>query len=180
MAKDKETGLTDKQKQFCHEYIIDLNATQAAIRAGYAENSANEQGSQILVNLSIQKYISELKALRSERCQITQDEVLNELRKIALSDIRNYYNELGQILSPHELSDKAAASIQGIDVDEIKEYDRDQGQMKVIGVSKKIRLHDKIKALDLLGRHLGVFEKDNSQRRDILTVVTGISPPEGE
>lgn len=75
--------LTPKQKQFCEEYIVDLNATQAAIRAGYSKRTANEQGSQNLAKLSIQETIQELMAQRSKRTEITADYVLTNLKEVA-------------------------------------------------------------------------------------------------
>ena len=75
-------ALTDKQKQFCEEYLIDLNATQAAIRSGYSKNSAKEIGCQHLTKLNIQEYIQELKNKRSERVQITQDDIARDLIEI--------------------------------------------------------------------------------------------------
>ncbi len=164
MAKDKETGLTDKQKQFCHEYLIDLNATQAAIRAGYSEDTAKQIGSENLTKLDVHQYVSDLKAIRSERTEITQDKVLKEFAKIAFADIRDFYNSEGNLRQPHELDDNAAACLSAVDIDEIKEFDQDKGQMNVIGVTKKIKLHSKISALDSLGKHLGLFEKDNKQK----------------
>lgn len=71
--------LTDKQEQFCQEYLIDLNATQAAIRAGYSEKTANEQGAQNLAKLSIQARIKELQDARQQRVQIDQDYVLKTI-----------------------------------------------------------------------------------------------------
>lgn len=165
MAKDKETGLTDKQKQFCHEYLIDLNATQSCIRAGYSEDTASEMGYENLGKPQIQNYIAELKAIRAKRCEITQDNVLKEYAKIAFSDIRHFYDAEGNLRKPHQLDDNAAAGLSSVDVDEIKEYDREKGQNNVIGVTKKIKLYNKISALDSLGKHLGLFEKDNNQRK---------------
>lgn len=75
-------ALTDKQETFCREYLIDLNATQAAIRAGYSENTAQEQGSQNLSKLIIQKRIAELKAERNGRLQIDADYVLQQAVKL--------------------------------------------------------------------------------------------------
>lgn len=71
--------LTDKQEQFCQEYLIDLNATQAAIRAGYSEKTANEQGARLLANVSIQTRLKELQSARQERTEITQDYVLKTI-----------------------------------------------------------------------------------------------------
>lgn len=84
-----ETKLTDKQKKFCEEYIVDLNATQAAIRAGYSEKTANRIGTENLSKLVIQQYLSLLKGKREERTQITADRVLKDIdlaRRIALGE----------------------------------------------------------------------------------------------
>lgn len=76
-------ALTDKQKRFCEEYVVDLNATQAAIRSGYSENTANRIASENLSKLDIQEYISELQETTSKRLNITKDEVLNLTWNIA-------------------------------------------------------------------------------------------------
>lgn len=82
--------LTAKQQRFCDEYLIDLNATQAAIRAGYSKKTANEQGARLLVNVSIQKKIFELQKEREKRTEITQDSVLHELALIAFAKASDY------------------------------------------------------------------------------------------
>lgn len=106
--------LTEKQKRFIDEYLIDLNATAAAIRAGYSEKTANEIGSQNLVKLSIQKAIAERLKERQQRTEITQDYVLRNLKKIA-------EKSMGYSDAPHQ---QAAT-----------------------------------KALELLGKHLGMFRE---------------------
>lgn len=79
-------ALTDKQARFVEEYLVDLNATQAAIRAGYSEGTAQEQGSRLLCNVMVAKAVSEAKAARSERTQITQDDVLRFWRSVGTAD----------------------------------------------------------------------------------------------
>lgn len=74
--------INDKQKIFCEEYIIDFNATQAAIRAGYSNKTANEQAARLLANVSIQKYVKNLIDNRNKRTQITQDEVIADIIKV--------------------------------------------------------------------------------------------------
>lgn len=162
--EEGKVKLTAKQELFCNEYLIDLNATQAAIRAGYSVDTASEMGYENLNKPHLQTLISELKVIRLKRCEITQDNVLRELAKISFADIRNFYDHDGNIRRPHELDDNSAAALASIDVDEIKEYNRDTGIRDVVGITKKIKLHSKTTALDLLGRHLGIFEKDNKQR----------------
>jgi len=79
--------LEGKQDKFCEEYLIDLNATQAAIRAGYSEKTARQIGSQNLSKLDIQQAIAELKAVRSKRTKVTADEVVNTLADIMRGNI---------------------------------------------------------------------------------------------
>lgn len=79
---------TAKQRAFVREYLIDLNATQAAIRAGYSASTANEQGSRLLANVSVKGVIEAAMDLRAERTDITADRVLRELAKIGFADIR--------------------------------------------------------------------------------------------
>lgn len=71
--------LTEKQKRFVEEYLIDLNATQAAIRAGYSENSAMEQGYQLLQKTSVQHAIQQAQSKRAKRTEISQDDVIKGL-----------------------------------------------------------------------------------------------------
>lgn len=95
----KKAKLTEKQQRFVDEYLIDLNATQAAIRAGYSVKTANEQGSQNLAKLSIQQAIAEQMAERSKRTGINQDRVVLELAKIALVKMTDIVDSQGRIKS---------------------------------------------------------------------------------
>ena len=81
------TKLIKRHRLFVEEYLIDLNATQAAIRAGYSKKTANEQGARLLANVSIQKYIEEQQKKRQERNKITQDMIIDELRKLGFAEI---------------------------------------------------------------------------------------------
>ena len=76
-------SLTPKQARFVEEYLIDLNATQGAIRAGYSKKTANEQGAQLLAKLSIRQAVAEAQAIRSKRTEITQEEGIPSLKKEA-------------------------------------------------------------------------------------------------
>ena len=89
--------LSEKQQRFVDEYLIDLNATQAAIRAGYSVKTANEQGSQLLAKLSIQQVISEKMAERSKRTGVNQDRIVLELAKIAFVKMIDVVNSDGKI-----------------------------------------------------------------------------------
>lgn len=108
--------MTDKQKRFCEEYLIDLNATKAAIRAGYAEKAAYSQGQRLLKNVEVAELITKLKANQSERTGITADRVLTELSKLGFADMA-----------------------------EVESF----------------RAADKLRALELIGKHIGMFKSDS-------------------
>jgi phage terminase small subunit len=161
--------LTDKQARFCEEYLIDLNATQAAIRAGYSENSAMEQGYQLLQNTSVKEHLKKRQQKLQEKTGITQERVLNELAAIAFSDVRKFYNEDGTLKQITELDDETASALSGMDIDEIFEFV--DGKKEKIGNTKKIKRWDKVKALENLAKHLGLFEADNIQKTNVITVI---------
>lgn len=75
--------LTDKQKRFCEEYVVDFNATQAAIRAGYSENTANEQASRMLANVNIQEYVSELKKKVADKLEVSAEYITSKLLELS-------------------------------------------------------------------------------------------------
>lgn len=154
--------LTAKQKRFCEEYLVDLNATQAAIRAGYSSKGINKRTTRMMANDGIQQYISELMQEQSKRTEITADRVLQELAAIAFSD-RTELAQVGKrgevyFTPTDELSDEAKKTIAGIE----------EGKY-----GTKVTSYDKVKALELLGKHLGLFTSgaDNSAALDKLDEV---------
>lgn len=144
--------LTAKQAAFVREYLVDLNATQAAIRAGYSKNRAGEIGYQQLRKTTIQAAIKEEMEKRAERTEITADKVLKEFAKLAFFDPRNLFDDNGVPKDITQLDDNTAAALSGLDV--VQEYDPDTG---VTSYTKKYKLASKQSALDSLGRHLGMF-----------------------
>lgn len=161
--------LTAKQQRFCDEYLIDLNATQAAIRAGYSKKTANEQGARLLVNVSIQKKIFELQKEREKRTEITQDSVLRELALIAFAKASDYAKvvekdamvEVDGNMVP--VLDEDGNQVKYRTVEPILTDELTEDQKKAIAVIKKgrdgfeIKPYSKIQALELLGKHLGMF-----------------------
>lgn len=143
--------LTPKQQRFVDEYLVDLNATQAAIRAGYSKKTANEQGARLLANVSVQGAIAERMKARQERVEITQDRVLAELAKIAFGDQRAVmeWGPTGvKLLDSKTLTDDQAAMVA-----EVSET------VTAAGGTLKLKTHDKVGALKLLGEHLGMFKQ---------------------
>jgi phage terminase small subunit len=163
-------GLNDKQKRFCEEFLIDLNATQAAIRAGYSKKTAKEQASRLLTNVNVESYLSERQQQLQADTGITQRRVLEEYAKIAFSDIRKFYTVDGALKPIHELDDESAAILAGVEVMEEKVSDPTSDEVIVVGQVKKIKTWDKVKALDSLARHLGMFGKDNEQKKVVVQV----------
>lgn len=162
---ERPSKLTDKQRRFVDEYLVDLNATQAAIRAGYSEKTAYSIGNENLSKPEIAEAIQAAQAERAKRTEITQDMVLRELAKIGFSDIRKIVrwgktelrvtdagDDEGEVteayhglalVSADEIDDNTAAAISEIS----------EGREGL-----KVKLHDKKGALVDIGRHLGMFK----------------------
>jgi phage terminase small subunit len=143
--------LTPRQDRFVEEYLIDLNATQAAIRAGYSPKTANEQGARLRAKASIRAHIDAALAERSKRTGINEDRVIRELARIALANPLDVVNATNATVKPDASRDDTAA-IQSVRVKVIPQ----KGDAPPI-VEREVKLHDKIKALELLGKHLGMF-----------------------
>lgn len=138
-------ALTLKQKMFIDEYLVDLNATQAAIRAGYSPKTAKDIASQNLAKLNIRIEIDKKMAERSKRVGMNADRVLQELGKLAFVKIEDVIDfETGRI-KPTATSDDLAA-IQSIKI-KPGEY----------GTEREIKFYDKKATLELLGKHLGLW-----------------------
>jgi phage terminase small subunit len=144
-----KNGFNGKRVRFVQEFIIDLNATQACIRAGYSPKSAHVTGSRLLSDAKVQAAIAEAMKGRAVRTQVTQDQVVRELAKIAFANMNTYatWGPDGVTLECSEDLTPEQAAVVG-EVSETKTKD---------GGSIRFKLHDKEKALELLGRHLGMF-----------------------
>nr|WP_294105658.1 terminase small subunit [Providencia sp.] len=146
-------ALTDKQEMFCREYLIDLNATQAAIRAGYSDKTANAQSSRLLVNVNIQNRIKELKSNRNERVEINADYVLNRLVEIDQMDVLDIINDDGKLKPISSWPKSWRTTLSGFDISTtIRDYDESTEET----ILKKIKWPDKVKNLELLGKHVKV------------------------
>lgn len=154
-------AMTAKMVKFCQEYCIDLNATQAAIRAGYSEDTARNIASENLTKPDIQNYIAELQAESLMAAKVTRDRVVNEFAKIAFSDIRKIFNEHGALKSVHEIDSDTAAAIAGFEVDELW-IEREQA-----GTTKKIKLSSKQAALESLAKIGGWNAPDKIAQTDV-------------
>ena len=158
-------ALTEKQRRFVDEYLIDLNATQAAIRAGYSVKTAREQASQNLTKLNIQQAISEKMAERSKRTGVNQDRIVLELAKIAFVNAADVIDSDDATIKARATADDTAA-IQSV---KVKVIPTKEGE----GVEREIRLNDKLKALELLGKHLGMWNDKLDVNVNIPVVISG-------
>lgn len=153
-------GLNPRQQRFVEEYLIDLNATQAAIRAGYSAHTANEQSSQLLAKLNVADAVARAKAERSARIGLTADRVLEELVAIGFARMPDFA-EWGSgrqmsLKSSTDLSEHNAAAI--VQVVETEKFIKTTGDDETLmSRERSIKLHDKVGTLKLIGQHIGMF-----------------------
>lgn len=162
----RKKKLIAKQARFVEEYLKDLNATQAAIRAGYSEKTAEQIGYQLLQNPSVSTAIEAEKAARSERTQIDADWVLRRLDEEATADLADLYDESGNLRPVHEWPlIWRQGLVSGIETLE----ERIEGE--VVGQIRKVKLSDRIKRIELIGKHVGVQAfKDQVEQSGSVTI----------
>lgn len=158
--------LTEKQQRFVDEYLIDLNATQAAIRTGYSAKTADVQGSRLLANVKVQQAISVAMAERSKRTGVNQDRVVLELAKVAFVKMTDIVDDHGRIRS--DASDDDLSCIESV---KYKSSDTDTGS----SVEREVKISPKLKALELLGKHLGMWNDKLDVNITQPIVITGES-----
>ena len=145
-------ALTARQERFVEEYMIDLDAKNAAIRAGYSARSAKTLGQRLTKKKNVAARIEEEKAKRARRTGITAERVLRELAQLAFFD-----------------ASKCLGMLNG-DMEKMEELERETARIAAIKIGKggiEIRFHDKTRALELLGRHMGIFREENAGREAI-------------
>lgn len=162
-------ALTDKQKRFCEEYLIDLNATQAAIRAGYSPKTAEQTASRLLRNVKVQEYIAKRQKELSRSTEITQERVIKELALIAFSNNADYAHVVEKKMQVEaggalvDVLDKDGKPVMYRTVEPVLTEELTEEQKRALAVIKKgrdgleVKSCDKVKALELLGKHLGIF-----------------------
>lgn len=153
--------LSHKEERFCEEFVIDNNATQAAIRAGYSQDSARSIASKKLTKHNIQDFISELRGQISKRCKITIDEIVTELAEQFRVDPNEVFESNGNLKALDKMSDRARRSIKAI---QKQTFTSDSGTSEKI----KAELYDKHVAAEKLMRHLGGYKEDNEQANKII------------
>jgi phage terminase small subunit len=169
--RDQEAGLTARQERFVQEYLVDLNATRAAERAGYSRKAAPSTGARLKNKPRVKARIEAAMAERLERTRIRQDRVVMELARLAFSDICEFadWDEGGV-----RIRDSAGMGPgQSACIAEIVETPGKDGR------KLRVKLHGKTRALEVLCRHLGLFEKAPRQAEGaVIRVVTCIPEPD--
>jgi len=159
------TKLTLKQEAFCKEYIIDLNATKAAIRAGYSPKTAKDIGCENLAKPYLSAYITDLFDKRSEKLEISADYVLQRLKEIDDLDVLDIMlNDLTGFKKLSEWPKEWRTSLSGVDIMQMG------GEDNIEAVIKKIKWPDKVKNLEMIGRHVSVkaWDKEVEKSSDSL------------
>lgn len=156
--------LTNKQRLFVQEYLIDLNATQAAIRAGYSVESARDIGCENLTKPNIQTELAKAMAERSKRTGVNQDRVVLELAKLAFVKMTDIVDDEGKIKKTATEDDLSC-----IDSIKYKSSDSESGW----SVEREVKIGSKLKALELLGKHLGMWNDKIDVNVAVPIVISG-------
>jgi phage terminase small subunit len=168
--------MEDRKERFAQEYIKDLKATQAAIRAGYSPRSAHSQASRLLKNRKVSERIAELKAKVEQRIVISAAKVLEELGRIALCDIGQAFNEDGTLKPVHEIPEDCRRALAAMEVEEATpgiEVGGKEGLKMSLRYVKKVKFWNKHEALVTLAKHFRLLnekseEKDNGQINEFI------------
>lgn len=155
--------MSDRHILFCREYVKDFNGSQACIRAGYSAKTANVQSVRLLANAKIKAWIVDYKKNNADKFPDDVKKVVDELKKLGYSNIQDYIGENFTVNDFKKLPREVAAAIASIETETVEYMGRTTTKVK-------FKLFDKTKSLELLGRHLGIFEKDNAQK-PVLTVI---------
>jgi len=159
-----QSKLTPKQENFVEEYLVDLNATQAAIRAGYSKKTAGIIGHENLRKPKIQAVLQSRRDELMKSTKMDQQWVLERYKKLASYKITDFFDDEYNLKPLSEIPEDAIFAIQGLDVD-TKTIGKD-----IKSFIQKFKLSDKKAALDSIARHLGFFERDNDQATDKIVI----------
>lgn len=145
--------VTKKQDLFCRRYLIDFNATKAAIAVGFTKKSARQQGYRMLTKDYVQAHIEKLRTEIGEKYDVTRYSLMEQYAAIRDFDIRRLYEKDGTMKPIHKLTEEEAAGIASIEVDEI--FDIQSGKKVFKGINKKYKRWDKLRAIDGMARMQG-------------------------
>jgi len=175
-AEKRQKKLTDLQERFCLEYVIDFNGTQAVLRAGSVSKYPEAVARQMLQKSTVRARIGELQLAAASRLEISQDKVIGAFAEIGFLDPAEMFDEDEHLVPLRSMPLSVRRAIAGIEIEE-KYQGRGKDRVKTSRI-KKLKLCSKNDALEKLAKHLGLFERDNSQKRsltlvEILAIVNG-------
>jgi len=154
--------LSPRQARFVEEFIVDSNATQAAVRAGYSENTARQQASRLLTKVNVQTAVTKLTKARSQRLEFDADTVLQESANLATTSMAAFVDDDGYVVGNlRSLPESALACIRELTQETV--VDRDGNTV----IRQKIKLYDRLRALELAGRHVGVRAFQEARGSDV-------------
>ena len=166
-----KSKLTGKQAKFVQEYLIDMNATQAAIRSGYSAKSAHYMGFDTLRNPKVQEALTAARQELSAKSGVTPEMVIQGFANGAFADLAECYAKDGSLKNIHDIPKPVRMAIAGLEVDEIF---IGSGEDRVhTGHTKKLKMWDKHKNLDSLAKHFGLYDADKSNQANVKFVVCG-------
>jgi len=150
-----------KRRQFARIFFASKakNAKDAFIQAGYSARGAPANASRMMNHPTVIEELAILSKRQQERMEIKADDVLNELYKSAMSDIKDLFDEDGGLKNPKDWPAHISRAVSSIQIEEIKEWDDKQRKHIFKGYTKKLKLWDKVKSLELLGKHLKLFQE---------------------
>ncbi len=160
----KSGELSGKQKLFCMEYLKDMNATQAAIRAGYSPKSAQMQSSRLLSNAMVSREIEANMRNKLNKIEISVERVLTEIARLAFFDPRKLFDADGKPVHVSQLDDDTAAAVAGLDI--VTQGNQEIGFAEVL----KVKLADKSRNLELLGKYLKMFVERIEHSGDVQVI----------
>lgn len=171
-----KTKLTGKQELFCLEYIKDFNGTRAAIAAGYSKKTAKAIANENLSKPYLQQYIANIAGKIFKKKEIQVEEVLEKLVLMAHFDVAQMYDKNGDLKNIHDIPEEIRRIIQGVKINQTN-YGKDDSEVSI--TTKDIKIPDRLKATELLGRYMKMFVDQVEHTGDIKIVVMPASQDDG-
>lgn len=154
-GKEEYRPLNAREEKFCHEYLRDRNQTQAYIRAGYSRTGARANAARLITNDNVRARVNQLIKDQLDRIRIKSDIVIRELLNSALIDLKDAYDSEGNLLPIEDMPEPLRKAIVEIRTEEL--FDGRGEDREHIGTAKTIKIMDRFKSLEALGRHLKMF-----------------------
>lgn len=159
-VKQEPDVLNDQVIRFCDNYLIHFNASRAAEQAGYSPKTSAQQASRLLTKVKVQEYLQSRKEKIAEKLQYSQERTMLEIARVAFGDVRKLFTVDGALRPITELDDDTAAIVSSVEVqeEEVTARDIEVEEKIVAGTTKKVKLWDKMKGLEMLAKHYKIYD----------------------